>query len=172
LPILPIGNSAGSGGIRNPLQAVQLIPGVNYTSNTSHRNNGAPANTQAIRIEGMDATNGASPFATTQTQMSVDAIQEVAVQTSNFSAEFGQVGGGSVNFTMKSGTNQFHGSSFDYFANEALNAGLPWSDGGKGQHLRPTQRRNNYGVSLGGPLSLGKFYDGHNKTFFFANFEQ
>jgi hypothetical protein len=104
--------------------------------------------------------------------MSVDAIQEVAVQTSNFSAEFGQVGGGSINFTMKSGSNQFHGSSFDYFANEALNAGLPWSDGGNGQHLRPTQRRNNYGGSLGGPLSLGKFYDGHNKTFFFANFEQ
>jgi hypothetical protein len=77
--------------------------------------------------------------------MSVDAIQEVSIQTSNFSAEFGQVGGGLLNFTMKSGTNKFHGSGYDFFANEALNAGAAWSNNGSGQHIRPLQRRNNYG---------------------------
>ena len=61
-------------------------------------------------------------------QPSVDAIQEVSIQTSNFAAEYGQVGGGYINFTMKSGTNQYHGSAYDYFQNAALNAGLPFTD--------------------------------------------
>ena len=60
-------------------------------------------------------------------QQGVDAIQEVSIQTSNFAAEYGQVGGGYINYTMKSGTNQFHGSAYDYFQNEALNAGLPFT---------------------------------------------
>ena len=106
LPILPIGGG-GSAGIRNPLSATRLAPGTNFSSNLVLRVNGAPTNTQAIRIEGQDATNGYVPFATTQNQMSVDAIQEVSIQTSNFAAEFGQVGGGLLNFTMKSGTNKF-----------------------------------------------------------------
>jgi len=81
-----------------------------------------PSSTAAIRIEGQDATNGMWKQLTQATQASTDAIQEVAVQTSNFAAEYGQVGGGYFNFTMKSGTNQFHGTAYDYFDNEALNA--------------------------------------------------
>ena len=61
---------------------------------------------------------------------------------------------------------------YDYFANEALNAGLAWSDNGSGQHIRPMQRRNNYGLTLGGPVNLGRLYDGTNRSFFFFNFEQ
>ena len=106
LPILPIGGG-GSAGIRNPLSATRLAPGTKFSSNLVLRVNGAPTNTQAIRIEGQDATNGYVPFPTTQNQMSVDAIQEVSIQTSDFSAEFGQVGGGLLNFTMKSGTDRF-----------------------------------------------------------------
>src|SRR5206468_6661960 len=109
----------------------------------------------------------------------VDAIQEVAVQTSNYAAEFGQAGGGYFNYTMKSGTNHFHGSVFDYFVNEALNAGTPFTDriatgdaGRAGQHIRNRQRKNDYGFNIGGPVWLGKLYNGHDKTFFFFNFEQ
>ena len=53
----------------------------------------------------------------------MDAIQEVTILTSNFAAEYGQVGGGFLNYTMKSGTNELHGSAYDYLTNEALNAG-------------------------------------------------
>jgi hypothetical protein len=73
---------------------------------------------------------------------------------------------------MKSGTNQYHGSGYDYFVNEALNAGTPFTDDGNGHLLRPRQRRNDYGVSLGGPLSIPKVYNGHDRTFFFFNWEQ
>jgi hypothetical protein len=111
-------------------------------------------------------------------QGGVDAIQEVAVQTSNFAAEYGQVAGGYFNFTMKSGTNQLHGSAYDYLVNEAFNAGLPFTDAGtltpikEGQHIRNTQRRNDYGFTVGGPILIPKVYNGRDKSFFFFNFEQ
>ena len=73
---------------------------------------------------------------------------------------------------MKSGTNQFHGSGYDYFVNEALNAGVPFTNDGNGNLLRPRARRNDYGGSFGGPVWIPKVYDGHDKTFFFFNFEQ
>jgi len=108
----------------------------------------------------------------------VDAIQEVAVQTSNFAAEYGQVGGGYFNLTMKSGTNQFHGSGYDFFVNEALNAGLPFTDAGTqspskaGQHIRNAVRRNDWGFTTGGPIRIPKVYNGENRSFFFFNLEQ
>ena len=79
---------------------------------------------------------------------------------------------------MKSGTNQLHGSAYDYFVNEAFNAGLPFTDAGTqtpmkaGQHIRNAVRRNDYGATVGGPIRIPKVYDGENKSFFFFNFEQ
>ena len=171
LPVLAIGNQAGSSAIRNPASVVVLIPGVYHEANANLKVNGSPANTATYRIEGQDASNGYVPGRPQQVQPSVDAIQEVAIQTSNFSAEFGQVGGGLFNYTMKSGTNQWHGSAYDYFVNEAFNAGTPFTNGPKGL-LRPVERRNDYGGTFGGPISLPKLYNGHDKTFFFFNLEQ
>jgi hypothetical protein len=166
LPILGIGPQASSTyGLRNPLTVTQLIPGAYFASNATIRVNGAIANSQSIRIEGQDATDTMITSSTVMTQPSADAIQEVAIQTSNYSAEYGQVGGGYFNMTMKSGTNQFHGSAYDYFVNEAFNSAQPYS------HLKDVQRRNDYGFTIGGPVLLPK-YNGHDKTFFFFNWEQ
>ena len=162
LPVLGIGTAAaGSSGIRNPLAVTQLIPGSYFQPNTNVRVNGAPVNSQAVRIEGQDSTNSLIPFAQAQTQPSVDAIQEVSIQTSNFAAEYGATGGGVFNYTMKSGTNSFHGSAYDYANHEILNAGQPYTPG----NPRKPSRRNDYGFTLGGPIL-------HDKTFFFGNFEQ
>ena len=116
--------------------------------------NGMPSNSEAIRIEGQDSTGNIWKVLQQLSQgASVDAIQEVSVQTSNFAAEYGQVGGGYFNLTMKSGTNALHGSVYDYFVNEALNAGLPFTDAGtqdpakEGQHIRNALRRNDYGFT-------------------------
>src|SRR6185312_2913353 len=83
----------------------------------------------------------------------------------NYAAEFGQAGGGVFNVTMRSGTNQFHGSGYEYFANEALNSY------GSFTHTRGRFRRNDYGFTVGGPVWLPKVYDGRNKTFFFFSWE-
>ncbi len=173
LPILGIGNAnAGSSGIRNPYGLAQLVPGTNYSANFAMIVNGAPSNTAGYRIEGQDMTNHFVSFALQEMQPSADAIQEVAVQTSNYAPEFGTAGGGLFNITMKSGTNQFHGSGYDYFVNEALNAGYPFSNDGTGNKVRPRSRRNDYGLTLGGPVWIPKLYNGHDKTFFFFNWEQ
>jgi hypothetical protein len=175
LPIMGVGSAAsGSSGIRNPNNVVNLVPGTYYVPNSQVKINGAPTNSQSYRVEGMDATNQGFPYAAAQTQPSVDAIQEISVQTSNFAAEFGIVGGGFFNVTMRSGGNQYHGSAYDYLVNEVLNAGTPFTNSTDhpGQLIRPRARRNDYGFTLGGPVSIPKLYNGHDKTFFFFNYEQ
>ncbi len=185
LPILTLTGSAASigstntlGNIRNPLSAVQLLPGARMQTDAIMRINGMPSNSQSINIEGQDATNGFVKQQNQINQSGVEAIQEVAIQTSNFAAEYGQAGGGYFNYTMKSGTNQLHGSGYDYFVNEALNAGLPFTDATSvnaskaGQHIRNALRQNDYGFTLGGPIAIPKIYNGHDKTFFFFSFEQ
>ncbi|HEY3826361.1 MAG TPA: TonB-dependent receptor [Bryobacteraceae bacterium] len=179
LPMLGTGSAnAGSSGIRNPNGVLAVVPGAYYVPNSQVKINGAQSNSYAFHVEGQDSTNAGFPYAAAQTQPSVDAIQEVSVQTSNFAAEYGAVGGGFFNVTMKSGTNQFHGSVYDYFVNEILNAGTPFTNAGltdstkDGNLIRPRARRNDYGFTVGGPVEIPKLYHGRDKTFFFFNFEQ
>jgi hypothetical protein len=182
LPVLGIGTAnAGSLGIRNPFNSVVFLPGVSYFANFNMIVNGAPTNSAGYRLEGLDFTNHVTPpnnFAIQQSQPSADAIQEMAIQTSNYAPEFGQAGGGLFNITMKSGTNQFHGTAYEYFANEFMNAGVPFSfnsgtpgnpSGGK---YRPVGRRNDWGGTIGGPVWIPKIYNGHDKTFFFFAYER
>ena len=171
LPILGIGNAnAGSSGVRNPYNATTLIPGVSYTANSVMVVNGAPNNTAAYRLEGMDNTNHTVSFALQENQPSPDAIQEVAVQTSNYAPEFGQAGGGLFNVTMESGTSQFHGSGYEYFVNEALNASFPYTNDGSGNLVHPRNRRHDFGGTLGGPIPF--LTHGQQKSFFFFSLER
>ena len=101
-----------------------------------------------------------------ETQPSVDSIEEVAVQTSNFAAEFGTAGGAMINMVTKSGTNQYHGSAYDYATNEALNAHQPYTG------TRNVVKQHDWGATVGGPVWFPKIYDGRNKTFFFWSYEQ
>ncbi len=175
LPILQVGSQ-----IRNPYSAASLLPGVEFQQITGNyqniRVNGLPSNTQSMRVDGQDSTNGMWQIYTWQTQPSVDAVQEVAVQTSNFAPEWGQAGGGVFNLTMKSGTNTYHGSGFDYVTNEAFNAGLAFTsnaaNGKPNEHIRNRTRQNDYGFSVGGPVRIPKVFNGRDKAFFFFNFEQ
>ena len=87
LPVLTLSPSVGQastlGNVRNPLQVVNLLPGASFANDNQLRINGMPSATQAIRIEGQDATNGRHRQYNQGVQASVEAIQEVAVQTSN-----------------------------------------------------------------------------------------
>jgi hypothetical protein len=174
LPVLGVGaNFAGTQGVRNPNAVLVMIPGTYWVPNSGVRVNGAPTNTQAFRVEGQDATDGGTPGVPAQLQPGVDAIQEITVQTSNYAAEYGQVGGGVFNVTMRSGTNQFHGSVYEYLVNEAFNSGVPFLNPPAGTgNPRPRQRRYDYGGTFGGPVWIPKVYNGRDKTFFFFNIER
>jgi len=164
---LPLNFAIGQGAVRNPLSFVQLAPGSSINGWNDIRVNGAPSNTFRIIFEGQDTTSALNPRVSDESQASVESLQEFTLQTSNFAAEFGQVGGGLFNLTSRSGGNQFHGSAYEYFVHEKLNArnGLP------NPGFRPQVRRHDFGFSVGGPLSIPKLYSGKDRTFFFANYE-
>jgi hypothetical protein len=168
---LPLNFAIGAGAVRNPLSFVQLAPGASISGWNVIKVNGAPTGTFKIVFEGQDSSSGLDPRVSDESQPSVEALEEFTLQTSNYSAEFGQAGGGLFNFTARSGTNNFHGAVYDYFAHEKLYAGRPFTDNGSGGHVRPQVRRHNLGGSLGGPIWIPKVYNGRNRTFFFANFE-
>jgi hypothetical protein len=179
LPLLVVGND--SSGIRNPYSVVALLPGAYYTPTATTfttgptvRINGGYTASETFLVDGMDGSNLMSQGINQQTAPGTDAVQEWTVQTSNYSAEFGQAGSSVMNVTMKSGTNNFHGSAYNYFQNEFLNAGQPFTvlTGSPNEHTRPVVRRNDYGLTMGGPIIIPKLYNGRNKSFFFFNWEQ
>lgn len=91
----------------------------------------------------------------------IDAIQEFKVETNSPPAEFGRFNGGVVNLSTKSGTNEFHGSGFEFFRNESLNARNLFAPPGT---AKPRFRRNQFGGVVGGPVA-------ENRTFFFADYQ-
>ncbi len=103
-----------------------------------------------------------------------DAVEEFKVETNDFKAEFGQTSGGVVNVVTKSGTNQFHGSLYEFLRNDALdarNAFATQKDPLTGR-IKPVLRYNQFGGTVGGPVWLPKIYNGRNRTFFFFGYEQ
>ncbi len=171
LNALPINFGIGGGAIRNPLGFVKLAPGASLNGWNDIKVNGAPNGSFRIIFEGQDATSNLNPRVSDESQPSMESIQEFTLQTSNFAPEFGQVIGGLFNFTARSGTNQFHGSAYDYSTNEDLGAGQPFTNSGNGHLLRPPNRQNDFGGSIGGPVWIPKVYNGHDRTFFFFNYE-
>ena len=166
LPILPIGNGfSSSHGVRNPMAMSRLAPGTFLDPNLNIKVNGAPSNTTSVRVDRQDATNGVVQFSQAQTQPSVEALEELTLQSSNYAAEFGQAGLGLFNYTTKSGSNAYNGSLYENNANEAYNATQPFT------RNKTVVRQNNFGVSMGGPISIPKIYNGRDWTFWFFNFE-
>jgi len=106
----------------------------------------------------------------------LDSIQEMKVITTSYSAQYGHTSGGFIEYTSLSGTNNIHGSAYEYFANDALNArGFFDADCNATGHCVPCNKtplkNNGFGFTLGGPVSIPKVYNGHNKTFFFVNID-
>lgn len=157
-------------GMRDPFAAVNLMPGTAGTGAGAMRINGMPGFTMSLRIDGQDATQNIWTNAYGMSIPSVDSVEETAIQTSNYAAEFGQAGGGILNMTMRSGTNRLHGSVFEYLRNEALNALPPYRK--PPTYSKPRDRQHDWGFNLGGPVYIPGMYDGRDKTFFFYSLEQ
>jgi hypothetical protein len=167
---LNFGGGGGSvGSIRNWLSFIVLSPGVSGT-NERAAVNGMPGGAFKIYLEGQDVTSSNDTvWTSTVAAASVETVSEFTMQTSNFSAEFGQVLGGLFNFTIKSGTNQLHGSAYDYMTNEALDARQHFRD--PNRFPKPRSRKHDFGFTVGGPVYVPKLYNGRDRTFFFFNLE-
>jgi hypothetical protein len=109
--------------------------------------------------------------------VSADALQEFRVQTSSFAPEYGRTPGAQISIATRSGTNDFHGSVFDYVRNDKFNANNWFAN--QSRLARPIERHNDFGGVVGGPIFLPRFgeggrklgYDGRNRTFFFFSYE-
>ncbi len=100
----------------------------------------------------------------------VDAVQELKVSTGAYDAQYGHNGGGVINMVVKSGTNRFHGSVYDFIKRPALNANT-FANNARGAG-RDINSLDEYGFSIGGPVRIPKVYNGKDRTFFFASWEK
>jgi len=108
---------------------------------------------------------------TTQSIANIDAVEEFRINTSTYSAEYGRSPGAQIALQTRSGTDEVHGSLFEYFRNDSLDANNWFND-----HTRPTtqktaERQNDFGGTVGGPVLLPRFYDGRKRSFFFFSYE-
>ena len=157
---LPLNNRATT---TSPLGSLALSPNVQQDSAGNVAVDGASSSQINYSVDGISTANVRQNGALQDAYPSQEGIAAVKVTAFNNSAEFSQVG--DVTFTTKSGGNNFHGSLFEYFQNDALDAD-PYGFTGKApKHF------NTFGGSLGGPVTIPHFYNGRNKTFFFADYE-
>src|ERR1700753_1337961 len=156
---LPLNNRAST---TSPLGALALSANVQQDSSGYIALGGATSSMVNFSVDGVSTVNVRQNVALQDAYPSQEGIAAVKVMASNNSAEFSQVG--DVTFTTKSGTSQFHGSLFEYFQNDALDAD-PYGFSGKApKHF------NTFGGSLGGPVRVPKLYSGKS-TFFFFDYE-
>jgi hypothetical protein len=157
---LPLNSRAST---TSPLGALALSPNVQQDSSGNIALAGASSAMVNFSVDGISTSNVRQNGALQDAYPSQEGISEVKVTSFNNSAEFSQVG--DVTFTTKSGTSKLHGSLFEYLQNDALDAD-PYGFSGKApRHF------NTFGGSLGGPVTVPKFYDRKDKTFFFLDYE-
>ncbi|MFZ0302723.1 MAG: TonB-dependent receptor [Terracidiphilus sp.] len=168
---LPI-NINGIGAIRDPMGFAALLPGsIGGGWNDIHVQ-GSPATTYRVFMDGLDDTNATKGAISDEQQPSVESLGEESVMINDYSAQFGESGGGVFNYTSKSGGNKLHGTAFNYLENEDLDAGQPFNYISNGSKYLPVQRELNFGGSLGGPVIIPHVINGHDKTFFFFAYEE
>jgi hypothetical protein len=160
---------------RNAYSFVFLAPGVTGTVGTNFNSqnismNGGRAGSSEILVDGIPSAPGlVNPIQGFAVFPSVESVQEFKVQTNEYSAEFGRSGSGVVNLIYRSGTNQFHGSAFDFLRNSDLDCNDFFSN--RNGTALPNFKRNQFGGSVGGPLDIPKVYHARDKTFFFLAYE-
>lgn len=112
---------------------------------------------------------GSTALGTTQSIVPVDALQEFRVLSSTYSAEYGRSPGGQLTFATRSGTDQFHGSAYDYLRNNYFDAN-DWFNDHTGLPI-PALRQNDFGGTLGGRILFPHIYEGRERSFFFVAYE-
>jgi hypothetical protein len=166
---------------------IYLTPGVVATTSSLFDSgqfsvNGQRASSNYWMVDGVSANIGSSALTNpgnglggtlgsfsamggTNSLVSVDALQEFRIQTSTFAPEFGRTPGGQISIVTRSGSDEWHGSAFDYFRNDALDA-ANWFNGYRNNPplAKSEERQNDFGGTLGGPI-------GTHKTFFFFSYE-
>jgi hypothetical protein len=154
-----------------PSSAHSRDSGVDHNSAGGVSLSGTRSWDNSFLIDGVDNSTNAAEMVTNvnlTASPNLDAIQEFKIQSSTFDAQYGRTVGGVVNVVTKSGTNQFHGTGYDYVRNSVFNANS-WQNNAN-ELPKGVRIRNQFGGVIGGPVIL-PHYNGKDKTFFFADYE-
>jgi hypothetical protein len=153
--VVPQGQSEQTPTGTNPFGWGNYQIGGGFANQSVTYLDGAPVNTEYINLTALIPTQ--------------DSLQEFKVMTNNLPPEYGRLAGGAVQFRTKSGTNNPHGSAYEYLRNKVLNANTFF---GNQAHLpNPAFTQNQFGINLGGPVYIPHVYNGRNRTFFFVSWE-
>ena len=144
---------------RNVYNLIALVPGVVFEGGAPQIGGGM-ANQNATYVDGVSMNT--AYFNSTAAAPSQDSVEEFRVQTNSTTAEFGRFAGGVISVSTKSGTNEFHGSLYEFLRNKALNANTFFSN--RSGLAKPPFTQNQYGGTIGGPIKK-------NKAFFFVSYE-
>jgi Carboxypeptidase regulatory-like domain len=163
---LGVGNNVGVNG--------EIVVNGQRTESNYFSVDGVSANTGAnTQFGGGAGAAGAvaseTALGTTQSLVSIDALQEFRATTSTYSAEYGRTPGGQFSFTTRSGSKAWHGSAYDYLRNDAMDANNWFND--FYDYPKEKERQNDFGGTLGGSVYLPHVYDGRERTFFFVSYE-
>ena len=159
---------------RNFVQLVALTPGANEGSGNSLSSGGRPddrrTNAAGLSVNGQDESlnnwvvdgidDNERVIGSIGVKPNIEGINEITVETNSYAPEAGRTAGGVINIVTKSGTNQFHGSVYEYFRNDVFDGRNFFQNTGR----KPELRQNQYGASIGGPIFK-------NKTFFYFDWE-
>jgi hypothetical protein len=181
--VLDLPLSTNGAAIRNSQDFVFLTPATYGTGTNGGTFEGGVSGGQAFGSEilfdgaSLQVKSFGDGFAN-EILPSVEATGEFKVLVGGIPAQYGRTTGGVQSYASKSGTNEFHGGVFWLFRNTALDSNT-WfnnlnraTNGANAGNQTPADKKNNYGVLLGGPVWIPKLYDGRNKTFFFFAWEQ
>ena len=183
----------GVGALRSPEAFEFLLPGTTGPGTANSNNgiflskiSGGQEYGNEVLIDGASQTRSENGSSFDEEAPSVEALQEFKITTGVPQAEYGRTTGGIEDFVTKGGTNQYHGTAFDIFRNEAMDANTWFNDGNAALNgcdgptpgsicssfRTPSDKQNDYGGSVGGPLSIPHVYNGHDKLFGFFSWEQ
>lgn len=168
--------------VRNPFQETNFTAGVTQSNSlTAGTNMSSQSTTNTFYINGTKGgesdilIDGATDTVFYDTHAAgaipnLDSVQEFKIYTEAYAPEFGHTGGGIASYSLKSGTNHFHGGGWEYFRNQALDAnGYNLNNAGQ---KKPPFGRNQFGGMIGGPVIIPHLYHGRNRTFFFGSYEE
>jgi hypothetical protein len=159
-----------SGALRSPFDLVRITSESRGTGSDLALGGGQSRSWDAT-LDGVSVTTNRQADAgeIAYNAPSLEAITEFTVDTNGFKAEYGQAGGGVMTFVSKSGTNEIHGTAFNFLRNDALDAAKFFTN--SNSQRKAIYRQNDFGASVGGPIWIPKIYNGKNKSFFFFAYE-
>jgi hypothetical protein len=174
LVLLSPGVTTNSPQATSPTDAGEFSVNGMRTDSNSNTVDGASASNAPQNVSSSGLTGGlgnTTALGTTQATLMLDAMEQFRISTSTYSAEYGNHPGAQISYRSRSGTNQYHGSLYDYLRNSAFDANNWFNTYSTPAVPTPAERQNDFGGTFGGPISIPHLYSGRDRLFLFFAYE-